>query len=162
MKRTHLALLAVVLFIASAPQDPDRHKTATALQKEGLRFETQTPVDLDRAIKKYDKSVEKAEAAGNSDVAAQSLYWKARCHEKKDPPDIDAAQQAYGRIVNSFSDAKSGDAAAEKQKRKGVDVWLDLLYKKVIALREMVDDKSEKLAAIKAEAWDHGRCEPQR
>lgn len=155
MKRTLLLAVAAATALPVFGQtDPDRKKNATALFYEGLRFETQPPIDLSRAIDKYTKAVKKA--GENKKIACRALVHIGRCNEKLEPENVDAALAAYERAASEFGDVeKFGALAQEKAALKGVDVYLELLYKKLEPWRvsDARDPKDETLEQAKDEAW---------
>jgi HEAT repeat protein len=132
MKRYVLALAVLWAgFPAAAqdPNDPDRRKTAMAVYAEGLRFETDKPVNLQAAIGKYKKALQKAKDEKNNDVAAAALVRMALCNEKLEPENIGDAKAAYDEVVSSYAETKPwGEIAKEKVSFKGVDVWLRQLH----------------------------------
>jgi HEAT repeat protein len=141
MKRMlFLGVLALVCQPAYGQEDPDRRKTATALYLDGLRCETEKPVDLQKAIAKYKKAVDKAaEEAGKEqneekkkkirEAAAAALVHVGFCNEKLEPENVAEAQTAYGRVASDFGDVEPWAAMAkEKTSLKGVDVYLQRLH----------------------------------
>ncbi len=169
MKRM-LLLGVAALFAASAygQEDPDRRKTSTALYLDGLRLETEKPIDLQKAIAKYKKAVDKAaDEAGKAEndekkkkireAAAASLVRIGYCNEKLEPENVAEAQTAYGRVASDFGDVEPwAGIARDKSGLKGVDVYLQRLH---AALRPWRDTAARSpLDALYAEkekaAWD--------
>jgi HEAT repeat protein len=129
-------LIALPVFGQGDPNyDPDRKKTGTALYYEGLKAETEKPVNLALAMTKYKKAIEKAKNEKNSDVAAAALARLALCNEKLDPENIGDAITAWSDVASNFTDVKVtiqnrpvGELAKAKVSYKGVDVWLSQLH----------------------------------
>ena len=115
--------------LAQEESERDRKKNAAALFSEGLRAETEKPINLLLAISKYALAVKHAKDEKNNEVAAASLVHTGWCNEKLDPANIAGAKAAYEEVVNSFADTKPwGEIAKEKASYKGVDVHLKLLH----------------------------------
>ncbi len=141
-----IAVLAVPY--AFGQEDPDRRKSAAALYYEGLRLETDKPVDLQKAIVKYKKAVDKAaeEAEKEQDqerknkiraTAAAALVHIGYCNEKQEPENVAEAQAAYTRVVSDFSDVEPWAGTAKlKVSLKGVDVYLQRLHEALVAWRD--------------------------
>lgn len=115
--------------------DPDRKKTGTALYYEGLKAETEKPVNLALAMTKYKKAIEKAKGEKNNEVAAGALARLALCNEKLDPENIGDAITAWSDVASNFTDVKVTiqnkpvyELAKAKVSFKGVDVWLGQLH----------------------------------
>jgi HEAT repeat protein len=150
--------------LAQEENDRDRKKNAAALFAEGLRAETEKPINLLLAISKYALAVKHAKDEKNDVVAASSLVHTGWCNEKLDPANIAGAKAAYDEVVSSYAGTKPwGDIAKEKASYKGVDVHLKLLHGQLDAWRvtparsslDMTDKKkavADQILAMKAEA----------
>lgn len=158
-----LASIAAPL-LAQDENDRDRKKTASALYSEGLRAETERPVNLALAISKFGLALKHAKDEKNNDVAAAALVHTGWCNEKLDPANIAGAKAAYEEVVSGFAESKPwGEIAKEKASYKGVDVHLKGLQAQLDAWRVTPDrsplaiaDKKKAVAdqilAMKAEA----------
>jgi len=156
------ALVAPIL--AQEENDRDKKKNAAALYNEGLRAETEKPVNLLLAISKYALAVKHAKDEKNNDVAAMALVHTGWCNEKLDPANIPGAKAAYDEVVSTFAESKPwGDIAKEKASYKGVDVHLKVLHAQLDAWRvtaarsslDMTEKKkavADQILAMKAEA----------
>jgi HEAT repeat protein len=148
------ALLASIIspVLAQEESERDRKKNAAALFSEGLRAETEKPINLLLAINKFTLAVKHAKDEKNNDVAAAALYRIGLCNEKLDPANIAGAKAAYEEIVSSFAEAKPyGEQAKEKASYKGVDVFLKLLHGQLDAWR-VTPDRSPLAMADKKKA----------
>ncbi len=167
MKRTlFLGVWALVAASAWSQEDPDRRKTSSALYYEGLRLETEKPVDLQKAIAKYKKSVDKAaEELGQEQdderkkkiraTAAAALVHIGYCCDRQEPENVAEAQAAYGRAASEFGDAEPwGAIAKEKAALKGVDVYLGQLHAALLAWRDSAARSPVDLAEKQKTAWD--------
>jgi len=126
----------VAPILAQEENDRDKKKNAAALYNEGLRAETEKPINLLVAISKYALAVKHAKDEKNNDVAAAALVHTGWCNEKLDPANIAGAKAAYDEVVSSFAEAKPwGDIAKEKASYKGVDVHLKILHAQLDAWR---------------------------
>ncbi len=141
--------------------DPDRRKTGTALYNEGLKAETEKPVNLPLAMTKYRKAIEKAKKEENKNVAAAALARLALCNEKLDPENIGDAKTAWEDVATNFPDAqvtiqnqRVGDLAKAKVTFQGVDVWLGQLYASLDGWRISPARSPIELAEKKKAAWD--------
>src|SRR6267154_1466967 len=133
-----LALFAALVTPALAQEENerDKKKNAAALYSEGLRAETEKPINLALAIAKYGFSVKHAKDEKNNDVAAAALVHTAWCNEKLDPANIAGAKAAYEEVASSFADTKPwGEIAKEKASYKGVDIYLKQLFAQLDAWR---------------------------
>src|SRR5438874_1321302 len=103
MKRL-LSLLTLAAFAtaALAQEDPDRRKNAAALFNDGLRAETQPPVNLAVAIVKYTKAITVADKEGNKGVGAAATARAAICNEKLDPENITEALAKWKDAYEKF------------------------------------------------------------
>jgi len=98
--------------LAQEENERDKKKNAAALYSEGLRAETEKPINLALAIAKYGFAVKHAKDEKNNDIAAAALVHTAWCNEKLDPANIAGAKAAYEEVASSFADAKPwGDIA---------------------------------------------------
>src|SRR5258706_9678271 len=161
-----LALFAALVTPALAQEESerDRKKNAAALYSEGLRAETEKPINLALAISKYTLAVKHAKDEKNTGVAAAALVHTGWCNEKLDPANIAGAKAAYEEVVSAYAEAKPwGEIAKEKASYKGVDVHLKILHAQLDAWRVTPDrsplamsDKKKAVAdqilAMKAEA----------
>jgi HEAT repeat protein len=160
MKRTLLLMtLAACGSFALAQEDPDRRKNAMALFNDGLRAETQPPVNLPVAIQKYAKAIALAEKEGNKEVAAWATARAAICNEKLEPENISEALSKWKDCADKYGDdPKYGARAKEKAACKGVDLYLEKLHAQLDAwrvkpgrvpseLKEQKDAISEKIKA---------------
>jgi HEAT repeat protein len=154
-------LVVAVLASFSAPllaqeeNERDRKKNAAALYSEGLRAETEKPINLGLAINKYALSVKHAKDEKNNDVAAAALVHTAWCNEKLDPANIAGAKAAYEEVVGSFGDTKPwGEIAKEKASYKGVDIFLKQLWAQLDAWRITADRSAIALADKKKAVAD--------
>ncbi len=160
MKRIVLALAVLAAAFSAWAQDgsdPDRRKTAMAVYAEGLRFETDKPVNLQAAIGKYKKALQKAKDEKNNDVAAAALVRMAWCSEKLEPENIGDAKAAYDEVVSSYAETKPwGEIAKEKVSFKGVDVWLRQLHAALEPWRISLDRSplSPLVVDKKTAAWE--------
>ena len=159
MKRLFIMLAAAAGTLPALAQenDPDRHKSATALFHEGYRAETGPKPNLAVAIAKYKKAVEKAKQEKNGEIGAQALVRLAGCYEKQEPENIAEAKAAYEDAASSFGDVKPwSDLARERASYKGVDVWLRRLHAALDPWRVSADRSplSPLLAEKKAAAWE--------
>ena len=164
MKRTLLlAILAASATFASAQEDPDRRKNAAALFNDGLRAETQPPINLQVALLKYAKAFAAAEKEGNKPVAAASLARQAMCNEKLEPENIAEAVNKWKDCAEKYGDdEKYGARAKEKAGLKGVDLCLQKLHAQLDAWRvtlgrspsDLDEKKSAAIEKIKATAAD--------
>ncbi len=137
-----VAVMASIVapILAQEENERDKKKTASALFTEGLRAETQAPINLLLAISKYSIAVKHAKDEKNDAVAAESLVHIGWCNERLDPANIAGAKAAYEEVVSSFAGvAKWGDIAKEKASYKGVDVHLTILHKQLDAWRVTAD-----------------------
>jgi HEAT repeat protein len=149
-----LASLAGPLF-AQEENERDKKKNAAALYSEGLRAETEKPINLPLAIAKYGFAVKHAKDEKNNDVAAAALVHTAWCNEKLDPANIAGAKAAYEEVASSFADAKPwGDLAKEKASYKGVDIYLKQLFLQLDAWRVTPDRSALALADKKKAVAD--------
>jgi HEAT repeat protein len=138
--------------LAQEESERDRKKNAAALYSEGLRAETEKPVNLLLSISKYALAVKHAKDEKNNDVAAAALVHTGWCNEKLDPANIAGAKAAYEEVVSSFADTKPwGEIAKEKASYKGVDVHLKLLHSQLDAWR-VTPDRSPLAMADKKKA----------
>src|SRR5882672_1636808 len=143
---------AVAPLLAQEENDRDRKKNAAALFSEGLRAETEKPINLGLAINKYALSVKHAKDEKNNEAAAAALVHTAWCNEKLDPVNIAGAKAAYEEVVSSFGDTKPwGDIAKERASYKGVDIHLKILYAQLDAWR-VTPDRSPLALADKKKA----------
>src|SRR5579862_643142 len=152
-----LAVLASMVVPVSAQEenDRDKKKNAAALYSEGLRAETEKPINLPLAITKYGFAVKHAKDEKNNDVAAAALIHTAWCNEKLDPANIAGAKAAYDEVVSSFADSKPwGDVAKEKASYKGVDIYLKQLFAQLDAWRVTADQSALALADKKKAVAD--------
>jgi HEAT repeat protein len=136
------AVMASVVspILAQEESERDRKKNAAALYSEGLRAETEKPVNLALAIAKYTLAVKHAKDEKNEDVAAAALVHTGWCNEKLDPANIAGAKAAYEEVNSAFGGAKPwGEIAKEKASYKGVDVYLKLLHAQLDAWRVTAD-----------------------
>jgi len=150
--------------LAQEESERDRKKNAAALYSEGLRAETEKPINLLLAIQKYALAVKHAKDEKNNDVAAAALVHTGWCNEKLDPANIAGAKAAYEEVVSSFADAKPwGEIAKEKASYKGVDVHLKILHAQLdkwrvtpdrspLALTDAKKAVADQILAGKAEA----------
>jgi HEAT repeat protein len=148
------AVLASTAVPVSAQEenDRDKKKNAAALYSEGLRAETEKPINLALAIAKYGFAVKHAKDEKNNDVAAAALVHTAWCNEKLDPANIAGAKAAYEEVASSFADSKPwGEIAKEKASYKGVDIFLKQLYAQLDAWR-ITPDRSPLALADKKKA----------
>ena len=137
---------------AQEENDRDKKKNAAALYSEGLRAETEKPINLALAIAKYGFAVKHAKDEKNNEVAAAALVHTALCNEKLDPANIAGAKAAYEEVASSFADAKPwGDIAKEKASYKGVDIYLKQLFSQLDAWR-VTPDRSAIAIADKKKA----------
>ncbi|MFN3484342.1 MAG: HEAT repeat domain-containing protein [Planctomycetota bacterium] len=151
---TWLAVAAGSLPAPAQENDPDRHKSATALFYEGYRAETGPKPNLPVAIAKYKKAAAKAKEEKNGEIGAQALVRLAGCYEKQEPENIAEAKAAYEDAVSSFGDVKPwADLARERVSYKGVDVWLRRLHAALDPWRISADRSPLTLAEKKAETW---------
>jgi len=158
-----LAGIAIPL-AAQEENERDKKKNAAALYSEGLRAETEKPINLTLAIAKYALAVKHAKDEKNNDLAAAALVHTAWCNEKLDPANIPGAKTAYDEVVSAFADTKPwGDIAKEKASYKGVDVFLKQLYAQLdpwrispdrspITLAEKKKPIADQILAMKNEA----------
>jgi HEAT repeat protein len=151
MKRNFLVVFAsaaVLLPAFGQEADPDRRKNAQALFTDGLRAETERPVNLALAIVKYKKSLAKAKDEKNNKVAAEALIHIGWCNEKLEPENITDAQAAYASVVSDYPDVeKCAGEAKDKVSWKGVDVWLRQLFASLDGWR-VTNDRSPLASAI--------------
>jgi HEAT repeat protein len=150
--------------LAQEENERDKKKNAAALFSEGLRAETEKPINLALAIGKYALAVKHAKDEKNEDVAAAALVHTGWCNEKLDPANIAGAKAAYEEVNSSYAGSKPwGEIAKEKASYKGVDVYLKLLHAQLDAWRvtaarsaiEMADKKkavADQILALKNEA----------
>lgn len=137
---------------AQEENERDKKKNAAALYSEGLRAETEKPINLGLAINKYALAVKHAKDEKNNDVAAAALVHTAWCNEKLDPANIAGAKAAYEEVAGSFGDTKPwGEIAKEKASYKGVDVFLKQLLAQLDAWR-ITPDRSPLALADKKKA----------
>jgi HEAT repeat protein len=137
-----IALLASVVtpILAQEESPRDKKKNAAALYSEGLRAETEKPINLMLAITKYSFAVKHAKDEKNNEIAAAALVHIGWCNEKLDPANIAGAKAAYDEVVSSFQDAKPwGEIAKEKASYKGVDVHLKILHSQLDGWRNTAD-----------------------
>src|SRR5437879_5183612 len=114
--------IASLLILAAAIQS-DETKSAFTLFQEGSRLEGEQ--DYPKAIAKYRKALDKAVADKLNDIAAKSLAGIGRSNESLIPENMPEALAAYDRIAAEFADQQEIAAwAAERSKRKGVDVFV--------------------------------------
>ncbi len=158
-----LAGIAIPL-AAQEENERDKKKNAAALYSEGLRAETEKPINLPLAISKYAMAVKHAKDEKNNDVAAAALVHTGWCNEKLDPANIAGAKAAYDEVVSGFADTKPwGEIAKEKASYKGVDVFLKQLHAQLdpwrisadrspIALAEKKKPIADQILAMKNEA----------
>ena len=154
----------VAPILAQEENDRDKKKNAAALYTEGLRAETEKPVNLLLAISKYALSVKHAKDEKNEEVAAKALVHTGWCNEKLDPANIAGARAAYDEVVSAYPNTKPwGDIAKEKASYKGVDVHLKILHAQLDAWRvtparsslDMTEKKkavADQILTMKAEA----------
>jgi len=141
--------------LAQEENERDKKKNAAALYSEGLRAETEKPINLALAIAKYGFAVKHAKDEKNNDVAAAALVHTAWCNEKLDPANIAGAKAAYEEVASSFADAKPwGEIAKEKASYKGVDIYLKQLYAQLDAWRVTPDRSALALADKKKAVAD--------
>lgn len=157
MKRVFLMTWLAAAGTLPAPaqeNDPDRHKSATALYYEGYRAETLPKPNLPVAIAKYKKAAARAKEEKNGEIGAQALVRLAGCYEKQEPENIAEAKAAYEDAVSSFGDVKPwADLARERVSYKGVDVWLRRLHAALDPWRISADRSPLTLAEKKTETW---------
>ncbi len=166
MKRTLVLAAAVLAALPVFGQgdpayDPDRRKTGTALYYEGLKAETEKPVNLQLAMTKYRKAIEKAKGEKNDPVAASALARLALCNEKLDPENIGDAKTAWEDVATNFAEVKVtiqnkpvGELAKAKVSFKGVDVWLGQLHASLDGWRLSPSRSPLELAEKKKIAFD--------
>ena len=92
--------------LAQEENDRDRKKNAAALYAEGLRAETEKPINLLLAISKYALAVKHAKDEKNDVVAAAALVHTGWCNEKLDPANVAGAKAAYDEVVSSYAGTK--------------------------------------------------------
>ena len=160
------ALMASIVspVLAQEESERDRKKNAAALFGEGLRAETEKPINLLLAISKYALAVKHAKDEKNNDVAAAALVHTGWCNEKLDPANIAGAKAAYEEVASSFADTKPwGEIAKEKASYKGVDVHLKVLHAQLdkwrvtpdrspLALNDAKKAVADQILAMKNEA----------
>jgi HEAT repeat protein len=160
------AVLAGISIPISAQEENerDKKKNAAALYSEGLRAETEKPINLPLAISKYALAVKHAKDEKNNDVAGAALVHTGWCNEKLDPANIAGAKAAYDEVVSAFGDTKPwGEIAKEKASYKGVDVFLKQLHaqldpwrispdRSAITLAEKKKPVADQILAMKNEA----------
>src|ERR1043165_5248232 len=102
------ALLASIVspLLAQEESERDRKKNAAALYSEGLRAETEKPINLALAIAKYTPAVKHAKDEKNTDVAGAALVHIGWCNEKLDPANIAGAKAAYDEVASAFAETK--------------------------------------------------------
>lgn len=149
---------------AQEENERDKKKNAAALYSEGLRAETEKPINLGLAISKYALAVKHAKDEKNNEVAAAALVHTGWCNEKLDPANIAGAKAAYEEVASAFGDTKPwGDIAKEKASYKGVDVFLKQLNAQLdpwrispdrspIALADKKKPVADQILAMKNEA----------
>lgn len=152
MKRTLLsAMVLAAVLPASAQEDPDLKKSGSALYGEGFRLQTERPIDLNKAIAKYKKAVDK----GPKEVSAAALVRMGECYEKLEPENVEEALNSYKRVVSDFGDvADWGQRAKEKVAWNGVDVFLRKMGAQLRAWRDNRAISPVGLEEIKKATWE--------
>lgn len=154
MKRLLVAAFVMSAALSGyAQEDPDAKKTGSALLGEGHRLETEKPVDLNKAIAKYKKAVDK----GPKEVSAQALVRIGYCNEKLEPENVEEALNNYKRVAAEFADVEVwGTRAQEKVALNGVDVFLKRLAAQLRPWRDnrAISPQDENLLKIQQATWE--------
>lgn len=130
--------MMITLLLAAFLQDPG----AALLQRAQ---KAQKGGDFDNAVRLYDACIAKGGAS-----AANAAFFKGQCFEAMEPPRISDAQGAYGQV----SGGDFAELASQKQKFKGVDVYVGRFAGAVQNWRETDGNNIDALEQIKKGHWE--------